>query len=949
MSRNFYFLFLAIFEIWLLGASAFAQTWNGSASNTWSNPANWTGGLPANNGTANVIFPTSSSQAYILDANWNVNTLTFSGNCLWDVHLSSNSAPATVLTLQNGITNTIVSSLDPDQPVVISNLTIQLAQPQTWNIQTNASIATLITGSGGFTKIGAGTLVLASGNTYSGGTSINAGIISATGDSSFGNASGSLQLNGGTLNLDQGPTMFSRSISVGSSGGTISAVRDLNLSSFISGAGALVISTGTSTGYLLSNVNLSGSNTFTGGLTLSNSLYSATTPAYSNWTVQVTGTNTSLGSGPVALTAGTTLSINALSNLGTGKKITLPATTTLIVTSDAFDPAQIIDPASTQSSLQLAASIYTRALNMAQIGDGSLTLGASTGTVAYTAASLQPGAGNVYRLGGGVGTLGIGGNNNNVLTGNASLVMTGSLNLLNSNNFTGGTTINGGTLGLGTSGALGSGLVTLAGGNITSINGAALPNPVAIQGQSRLTGPLTLSGTVNLQGGVPVLFLSGTVNFENVIGNGTFNVNSGIAVLQAKNTFSQLDLWEGAASISSVNNLGGPTTPISFDGIYSSGTTPTGSGTLETTTSMMLTNPISFHRSSNANAILQVDPGTTLTLTETISNGQINKTGAGNLVFASGSSLSGTLSVYSGNTTSAGNTLTNANVQTNAGGSFTGSGNVKWLTVEGGQVAPGGGTGGIVAPIFDLTSFYGPSNFQFQFNQTGSPNYSNLANSGNGFLSVGVIGSGASFNGNIISIFLATPTIQLGSTYKGAIFIQSTSPISSTLFNGTTFAFYVPSSGGATSFNGQNFSPLNSAQYAVQQTWVAENGGQVTQFKIVPSLGSPPAIAALGALYSFTFPNSGSPTYAVTAGSLPPGITLSASGVLSGTPTSTGSYTFAITSTDSTGANTIESFSLTVPSVATDTPTLPPWALALLAVLLSCCAQRFLPRKPGHA
>jgi large repetitive protein len=42
----------------------------------------------------------------------------------------------------------------------------------------------------------------------------------------------------------------------------------------------------------------------------------------------------------------------------------------------------------------------------------------------------------------------------------------------------------------------------------------------------------------------------------------------------------------------------------------------------------------------------------------------------------------------------------------------------------------------------------------------------------------------------------------------------------------------------------------------------------------------------------------GSPTYAVTTGSLPPGLTLSSGGVLSGTPTTAGSYTFSITATD---------------------------------------------------
>jgi len=58
-----------------------------------------------------------------------------------------------------------------------------------------------------------------------------------------------------------------------------------------------------------------------------------------------------------------------------------------------------------------------------------------------------------------------------------------------------------------------------------------------------------------------------------------------------------------------------------------------------------------------------------------------------------------------------------------------------------------------------------------------------------------------------------------------------------------------------------------------------------------------------GAAYSATLnPASGgtsSYTYALTAGILPPGITLSSAGALSGTPTSAGTFNFAVTATDS--------------------------------------------------
>lgn len=53
-------------------------------------------------------------------------------------------------------------------------------------------------------------------------------------------------------------------------------------------------------------------------------------------------------------------------------------------------------------------------------------------------------------------------------------------------------------------------------------------------------------------------------------------------------------------------------------------------------------------------------------------------------------------------------------------------------------------------------------------------------------------------------------------------------------------------------------------------------------------------------------------TYAVTGGALPTGMTLSSAGLLAGTPTATGSFTFAVTSTDSVGNQGNASYTMTV-------------------------------------
>jgi len=70
-----------------------------------------------------------------------------------------------------------------------------------------------------------------------------------------------------------------------------------------------------------------------------------------------------------------------------------------------------------------------------------------------------------------------------------------------------------------------------------------------------------------------------------------------------------------------------------------------------------------------------------------------------------------------------------------------------------------------------------------------------------------------------------------------------------------------------------------------------------------------------GTAYSETLSNTGTlggTSYAVTAGALPPGVTLSAGGVISGTPTATGTFNFTVTVSDASGCTGSQSYSITV-------------------------------------
>ncbi len=120
-----------------------------------------------------------------------------------------------------------------------------------------ATIGAVLSGTGGLVKQDLGTLVVTGNNTYTGGTTINGGVLQALNNNALGAVTGGLSFDDGTLRTTTN-FVTGRDITINQGGATLENVRNMLASGVISGPGAL---TKTGAGTLI----LSGINTYTGG------------------------------------------------------------------------------------------------------------------------------------------------------------------------------------------------------------------------------------------------------------------------------------------------------------------------------------------------------------------------------------------------------------------------------------------------------------------------------------------------------------------------------------------------------------------------------------------------------------------------------------------------------------------------------------------------------------
>ena len=216
-------------------------TWNVDSDGNWTDSGNWSSSTIADGSgfTARFINDITANRIVTLNGNRTIGNLIFSDN---NASGSEWTVTGNTLTLA-GTTPTITTT-------------------------TNATISSIIAGTSGLVKEGAGTLTLSATNTYTGGTIINTGAISTGLAGGLGgstntvsaDAGTSLNLTGGGLSYTFGALSGSGAVNVTlSAGGSTTRLINSNLSGF---TGILNIGNGTTGGKLVldaANVSIAAS------------------------------------------------------------------------------------------------------------------------------------------------------------------------------------------------------------------------------------------------------------------------------------------------------------------------------------------------------------------------------------------------------------------------------------------------------------------------------------------------------------------------------------------------------------------------------------------------------------------------------------------------------------------------------------------------------------------
>jgi fibronectin-binding autotransporter adhesin len=545
-----------------LGSAALTTNFTGSS--TYSGVISDTGSL-TKSGTGTLILSGTNSYS---------GGTTISGGTL-QMGVANALASTGDIALSGGVFNLNGFNQSVAKISGSSNITLGSAALTT-SFTGSSTYSGVISDTGSLNKSDTGTLTLSGANSYTGGTTISGGILQM-GIANALASTGDVTLSGGVFNLNS----FNQSVAIisGSSNitlGSAALITNFTGSSTYSG---VISDTGSLTKSGTGTLILSGTNSYTGGTTISGG------------TLQMGVANALASTGDITLSGGvfnlnsfnqSVAKISGSSNITLGSAALTTSFTGSSTYSGVISDTGSLTKSGSGALILSGANSYTGGTT---ISDGILQMGvsnalASTGDIALSGGVFNlngfnqsvakiSGSSNI-NLGSATLTTNFTGSStySGVISDTGSLTKqgTGVLILSNTNLYSGGTSLEGGTVQISGAGQLGTGAIAFNGGALENTTGTTLTNPVTLTGTGIIqvdTATLSLSGTITSSGsltktGPGILQLAGgTANPY----SGLININTGelsLAKTSGPATAGQVSLNNGAAlSLTSNQEIGG--------------------------------------------------------------------------------------------------------------------------------------------------------------------------------------------------------------------------------------------------------------------------------------------------------------------------------------------------------------------------------------------------------
>jgi autotransporter-associated beta strand protein len=462
---------------------------------------------------------------------------------------------------------------------------------------------------------------LGAGTTLNLGSAAQTGTLIYTGTGASTNRAivlASTSTGGGTItNNGSGALLFTGSFS-----NTGTAAKTFTLNGTNTGAnefqGALVDSSGGVLSFVKTGLGawtLSGTSSFTGALSVN----------------QGTLTVTSLGAAGVSSAAGAGSAIN----LGSGTNVagTLTYTGGAVTTDRAINLAATTNGAATINSSGSGALIFTGVISNAGTGTKTLTLGGS-----YT------GSNGVQSV---------------IADGSGTLAVTkadaGTWILSGTNTFSGGTTLNAGTLVVNSTSAIGTGTLTITGGTLDTLSALTLTTNNAIA----LNGSLVFGGTNNLNLGTGVVTI---LNSRDITLNGSSTLSMGELQLNSIANNRTLTVNQGTGSGAAME-LGGFQLNVNAD-TAARNRIITGTGNVTITGAVANGNAFDNGLVYSGSGTLTLAAASSYTGITTVNAGTLKLTGSGSIATSSTLAINAGTFDIGGTATTLGGALTLGNSTT---------------------------------------------------------------------------------------------------------------------------------------------------------------------------------------------------------------------------------------------------------------------------------------------